>query len=98
MSYFNAVCHDPPTLMIAVQAQSDKYPDGLKGEYRHSVLDSTAVTRLTKDTNHNIKETKEFSISIISEPFLEAANYTSIDAPNDVDEWQLAGLTRRQSE
>jgi hypothetical protein len=37
-------------------------------------------------------------VSIISEPFLEAANYTSIDAPNEVDEWKLSGLTKRKSE
>lgn len=37
-------------------------------------------------------------MSIISEPFLEAANYTSIDAPYDVDEWKLSGLTQRQSQ
>ncbi|KAK1927731.1 hypothetical protein DB88DRAFT_45866 [Papiliotrema laurentii] len=51
-----------------------------------------------KDTNHNVKETKEFCVSIISEPFLEAANYTSIDAPNDISEWKLSGLTQRPSE
>jgi flavin reductase (DIM6/NTAB) family NADH-FMN oxidoreductase RutF len=35
----------------------------------------------------------EFVVSIISEPFLEAANYTSIDAPSEVSEWDLTGLT-----
>jgi flavin reductase (DIM6/NTAB) family NADH-FMN oxidoreductase RutF len=29
----------------------------------------------------------------ISEPFVEAANYTSIDAPKGVSEWPLSGLT-----
>lgn len=42
--------------------------------------------------------TKQFCCSIISEPFLEAANYTSIDAPYGTDEWALAGLTKRKSE
>ncbi|WVW80391.1 hypothetical protein I302_102372 [Kwoniella bestiolae CBS 10118] len=51
-----------------------------------------------KDTNHNILASKEFCISIISESFLEAANYTAIDAPPEVDEWALAGLTQRSSE
>lgn len=34
-----------------------------------------------------------FTVNIISEPFIEAANYTSIDAPPNVDEWKLSGLT-----
>lgn len=50
------------------------------------------------DTNSNIKNSKEFCVSIISEPFLEASNYTSIDAPYDVDEWKLSGLTQRSSQ
>ncbi|RSH80777.1 hypothetical protein EHS25_007113 [Saitozyma podzolica] len=51
-----------------------------------------------KDTSSNIDELKEFCCSIISEPFLEAANYTSIDAPLGVEEWALSGLTKRSSE
>lgn len=50
------------------------------------------------DTNLNIKNLKEFAVSIISEPFLEAANYTAVDAPAGVDEWALSGLTKRESE
>ncbi|BEI86788.1 hypothetical protein CcaverHIS002_0701340 [Cutaneotrichosporon cavernicola] len=42
--------------------------------------------------------TKEFAVSIISEPFVEAANYTAIDTPPGTDEWALAGLTKRQSD
>lgn len=49
------------------------------------------------DTAFNILETKEFAVSIISEPFVEAANYTAIDAPPGTDEWALAGLTKRKS-
>jgi flavin reductase (DIM6/NTAB) family NADH-FMN oxidoreductase RutF len=37
-------------------------------------------------------------VNIISEAFIEAANYTSIDAPADVSEWDLAGLTREPSQ
>ncbi|CAD6574038.1 MAG: hypothetical protein TREMPRED_000996 [Tremellales sp. Tagirdzhanova-0007] len=80
MSYFNAIAHDPPTVVVSVQANK-KHSDGFKA-----------------DTNHNIKETKEFCVSIISEPFLEASNYTSIDAPDEIDEWKLSGLTQRKSE
>ncbi|WWD18163.1 hypothetical protein CI109_102612 [Kwoniella shandongensis] len=78
ISYFNAVGHNPPTIMISIAAGSTS--DGLK------------------DTARNIKNLKEFCVSIISEPFLEASNYTAIDAPYDVDEWALAGLTQRPSE
>ena len=51
-----------------------------------------------KETCSNILETKEFTTNIISEPFVDAANYTSIDAPTDVSEWPLSGLTPVASE
>lgn len=51
-----------------------------------------------KDTCNNVKTTKEFVVNIISEAFIEAANYTSIDAPADLSEWDLAGLTREPSQ
>lgn len=50
-----------------------------------------------KDTTTNILETKEFCCSIISETFVEAANCTAVDAPGDVEEWDLSGLTKRGS-
>ena len=33
-------------------------------------------------------------MNIICEPFISAANYTAIDAPADVSEWTLSGLTQ----
>ncbi|KAF8245520.1 hypothetical protein K440DRAFT_603556 [Wilcoxina mikolae CBS 423.85] len=51
-----------------------------------------------KDTCQNLLDTKECTINIISESFIEAANYTSIDAPRDVDEWELSGLTKAGTE
>jgi flavin reductase (DIM6/NTAB) family NADH-FMN oxidoreductase RutF len=50
-----------------------------------------------KDTSENILELKEFCVSLISEPFVEAANYASIDAPEGQSEWPLTGLTKRES-
>ncbi|CDO72682.1 hypothetical protein BN946_scf184985.g102 [Trametes cinnabarina] len=50
-----------------------------------------------KDTAGNIKATKGFTVNIISEPFVENANYTSLDAPADVSEWPLSGLTKEPS-
>lgn len=52
----------------------------------------------TKDTCRNVRETGELTISLISEWFIEAANYTCINAPGDVDEWVLSGLTPLDSE
>ncbi|KAK6509172.1 hypothetical protein TWF481_003933 [Arthrobotrys musiformis] len=46
-----------------------------------------------KDTLRNILDTGELVINVISEWFLEAANYTSINAPPGVSEFELSGLT-----
>ncbi|KAL9601494.1 MAG: hypothetical protein Q9219_002446 [cf. Caloplaca sp. 3 TL-2023] len=46
-----------------------------------------------KDTLANLTATKECTINIISEHFLEAANATSINAPHGISEWALSGLT-----
>ena len=46
-----------------------------------------------KDTLANLAATKECTINIISEHYLEAANATSIDAPYGTSEWALSGLT-----
>jgi len=92
MSYFNLISHDPPTIMVSISTSATSVaPDGIKGEML------IPVRANLPDTPHNIKRTKEFTVSIISEPFLEAANYTSVDCPPDVDEWTLAGLTKRPS-
>jgi flavin reductase (DIM6/NTAB) family NADH-FMN oxidoreductase RutF len=53
--------------------------------------------RRPKDTKENILATKEFTVSMISEPFIEAANITSVEAPADVDEWDISGLTKASS-
>lgn len=53
--------------------------------------------RRPKDTKENILATKEFTVSIISEPFIEAANITSVEAPANVDEWDISGLTKASS-
>ncbi|KAF9813689.1 hypothetical protein IEO21_05405 [Rhodonia placenta] len=50
-----------------------------------------------KNTRDNILATKTFTVNIISEPFLDAANATSIDAPPEVDEWVVSGLTPEPS-
>lgn len=46
-----------------------------------------------KDTSRHVLSTRECVINLVSEHFVEAANYTSIDAPSGVSEWTLSGLT-----
>jgi len=50
-----------------------------------------------KDTLKNILETGECVVNIISEDFVEAANFTCIDAPFGVSEWELSGLHQAPS-
>jgi flavin reductase (DIM6/NTAB) family NADH-FMN oxidoreductase RutF len=47
-----------------------------------------------KDTAANIMETGEFVVNLVSEANAEAMNVTCIDAPPDIDELELAKLTR----
>ncbi|CAA7259128.1 unnamed protein product [Cyclocybe aegerita] len=54
-------------------------------------------TRRPKDTRNNILDTKEFTVSIISEAFTEASNSTSVESPANADEWIISGLTREPS-
>ncbi|KIO12012.1 hypothetical protein M404DRAFT_994072, partial [Pisolithus tinctorius Marx 270] len=50
-----------------------------------------------KDTATNAKNGLGFTVNIISEPFVENANVTAIDAPPDFDEWTISGLTKAPS-
>ncbi|KAL9620843.1 MAG: hypothetical protein Q9160_004624 [Pyrenula sp. 1 TL-2023] len=46
-----------------------------------------------KDTLRNLLSTRQASLNIVSESFLEAMNATAINAPHGVSEWALSGLT-----
>ncbi|KAG9124810.1 hypothetical protein FRC07_010152 [Ceratobasidium sp. 392] len=50
-----------------------------------------------KDTSVNIRKSKEFTVNIISEPFVEGANWTATDAPVGTEEWTGSGLTKVKS-
>ncbi|KAH9176579.1 hypothetical protein EDB89DRAFT_1845733 [Lactarius sanguifluus] len=50
--------------------------------------------RQPKNTRANILATKEFVVNLISEPFVEAANEASVEAPADISEWDVSGLTQ----
>ena len=45
-----------------------------------------------KDSLKNLVDTGECVINVVSEHFVEAANYTSINAPYGVTEWAASGL------
>lgn len=51
------------------------------------------AARDAKHTLHNLHETGECTINIISEHFVEAANATSVNAPYGASEWAVSGLT-----
>ncbi|KAF8436787.1 hypothetical protein L210DRAFT_3688081 [Boletus edulis BED1] len=60
-----------------------------------SCLNHGAAPGRLNDTSNNVKNSKGgFVISIISEPFVELANASSIDAPPEVSEWSVSGLTK----
>ncbi|KAH6677714.1 hypothetical protein B0J14DRAFT_584995 [Halenospora varia] len=44
------------------------------------------------DSLRNLLETGELSISIVSDWFLEAANFTSVNTPPQISEWMVSGL------
>jgi flavin reductase (DIM6/NTAB) family NADH-FMN oxidoreductase RutF len=48
-----------------------------------------------KNTTANIKETKEFTINVVSDAFAEAMNWSSVDMP--LSEWFGTGLTPLES-
>lgn len=47
-----------------------------------------------KDTVRNIEETRQFVIQVVSRDLAEAMNATSCEVAADVDEFELAGLTK----
>jgi flavin reductase (DIM6/NTAB) family NADH-FMN oxidoreductase RutF len=49
------------------------------------------------DSLQNVLESGECCISIVSDWFLEAANFTSVNTPRHVSEWALSGLHPRSS-
>ena len=50
-----------------------------------------------KDTLKNLLDTKEAVINIITEEYIEAANYTSVNAPEGISEWAFSGLHAEKS-
>ena len=60
-------------------------------------VSSRLSPRIFKNTRDKILATKEFVVNLISEPFVETASETSVEAPADVSEWDISGLTQEPS-
>jgi len=50
-----------------------------------------------KDTLRNIKDTKGFTVNIVSEAWVEQANAASVNAPVGFSEWKMTGLSKVDS-
>ncbi|KAF8161166.1 hypothetical protein B0H34DRAFT_840101 [Crassisporium funariophilum] len=95
----------PRPVALVSTLSSDGYPNLAPFSYFSMVshnppmisLSFSLSTRRPKDTRTNILANKEFTVSIISEPFIEAANATSVESPADTDEWIISGLTKENS-
>lgn len=51
----------------------------------------------TKDTLNNVRATNEFVVNIVTESLMEAMNASSVEAPSDVNEFDIARLTPEPS-
>ena len=59
---------------------------------------SRNVGNKSKDTLRNIEETGEFVVNIVVDSIAEAMNATAAEYPEDVDEFEIAGLTHAPSQ
>jgi flavin reductase (DIM6/NTAB) family NADH-FMN oxidoreductase RutF len=79
-SFFNAVCSHPPLLAFAPSMRSPKKSETAVGE----------PAGQPKDTLRNIRETKEFVISVVTYELAEVMNLTSGDFDAAVNEFEAA--------
>ena len=83
-SFFNALCGTPPLLGFC---------PGIRAREIREVLGSPL-----KDTLHNIRETGEFVVAVVTNELVERMNITAGDYEASVDEFALAGVTPRPSQ
>ncbi|KAL4805157.1 hypothetical protein BDV18DRAFT_142001 [Aspergillus unguis] len=60
-----------------------------------------SISFVGRNSNHilaNLLETKEMCISMTSDWLVEAANFASTNSPMNVSEWDLSGLTQKESD
>jgi flavin reductase (DIM6/NTAB) family NADH-FMN oxidoreductase RutF len=86
-SFFNCVCIDPPLLAFA---PGFRVP-------ANDTVPLPEVQPQAKDTLRNVRETREFVISVVTYDLLEVMNLTSGEYDHNVNEFELAGLTPRPS-
>src|SRR5271154_3092063 len=77
-SFFNCVCVAPPLLAFAVGLRPPKRAYATGGE--------------PKDTLHNIRQTKEFVISVVTYDLAEAMNLTSGEYHASINEFEVAQI------
>jgi flavin reductase (DIM6/NTAB) family NADH-FMN oxidoreductase RutF len=83
-SFFNCVCVDPPLLAFAPGLRAPKDPSLIHGE--------------PKDTLRNVRETKEFVISVVTYDLRERMNLTSGEYDRSINEFELARVTPAASQ
>jgi flavin reductase (DIM6/NTAB) family NADH-FMN oxidoreductase RutF len=86
-SFFNCVSVDPPLLAFA---------PGLRTS-RDSSSNAEATAGQAKDTLRNIRETKEFVISVVTYDLREPMNTTSGEYDPSINEFELAQVTPHPS-
>jgi flavin reductase (DIM6/NTAB) family NADH-FMN oxidoreductase RutF len=63
-----------------------------------SLRPDTGALPARKDTLHNVEDTGEFVVNVVSSSLAAAANATAAEVPPEIDEFALAGLTPLASE
>ncbi|HUC28601.1 MAG TPA: flavin reductase family protein [Candidatus Acidoferrum sp.] len=86
-SFFNCVSVDPPLLAFA---------PGLR-PVRSAASEQHGAQHEAKDTLRNVRETKEFVVSVVTYQLLERMNLTSGEYDPTVNEFDLAKLTPQPS-
>ena len=82
-SFFNCVSVDPPLLAFAPGMRARKDRNSIDGE--------------PKDTLRNVRDTKEFVISVVTYELREPMNITSGEYDRTVNEFELAKVTPQPS-
>lgn len=84
-SFFSGAGSNPPAVLFCASL-------------REPLEASIGRPEVRKDTLRNVEETGEFVINVVSEDMAEAANAAAAEVAPEVDEFELAGLTRLPSE
>ncbi len=83
-SFFNCICVDPPLLAFAPGRRTPRDVNSIHGE--------------PKDTLHNIRETREFVVNVVTYDLWEPMNVTSGEYDRTVNEFELAKVTPQPSQ